>query len=47
MTSTQVSGAIANETIAKPVLQLRTIPANPGESVEEYTRRMSEMSKRG
>lgn len=47
MTSAQVSGAVANETIAKPVLQLRTIPANPGESVEEYTRRMSEISKRG
>lgn len=41
MTSTQVSGAVANTTIAKPVLKLNTIPAKPGESPEEYTRRLS------
>lgn len=41
MTSTQVSGAVANTTIAKPVLKLNTIPAKPGESPEEYTRRVS------
>lgn len=41
MTSAQVAGAVANTTIAKPVLKLNTIPAKPGESPEEYTRRIS------
>lgn len=40
VTSAQVSAAVHNATIAKPVLKLGVQPSKPGESIEEYTKRL-------
>lgn len=40
ITSAQESAAVHNTTIAKPVLKLGIQPSKPGESIEEYTKRL-------
>ena len=40
VTSAQESAAANNATIAKPVLRLGIKPSKPGESIEEYTKRL-------
>lgn len=40
ITSAQESAAVHNATIAKPVLKLGIQPSKPGESIEEYTKRL-------